>query len=72
MRFHEAPSSLPAPLTVDSTGTTGSCLLSDVARELPLVMQQIEACGQPIAHVVLQQPTLQDVFLHLTGRELRE
>ncbi len=46
--------------------------MSDVGRELPRVMQKLEASRTPIDHVVLQGPTLQDVFLHLTGKELRE
>jgi ABC-2 type transport system ATP-binding protein len=72
VRFVEAPLSVPSPLTMDPVGTTGSCEMSDVATELPRIMAGLQACGQPIDHVVLQRPTLQDVFLHLTGKELRE
>lgn len=72
VRFREVPASVPAPLKMDAASATGSCLLSNVATELPRVLQRLQAGDQPIQHVVLQQPTLQDVFLHLTGKELRE
>jgi ABC-2 type transport system ATP-binding protein len=32
----------------------------------------IEAVGVPVLHVHVHQPTLDDVFLHYTGREIRE
>ena len=72
LRFRHPPDSIPPSLTMDSTGCMGTCLIADVAAELPSVIQRAQAAGQPIDHVVLQQPTLQDVFLHLTGKELRE
>jgi ABC-2 type transport system ATP-binding protein len=59
-------------LSMDASGTVGSCLISDVASELPQVMQAVQASGAPVEHIVLQRPTLQHVFLYLTGKELRE
>jgi ABC-2 type transport system ATP-binding protein len=32
----------------------------------------IAAVGVPVLHVHVHQPTLDDVFLHYTGREIRE
>lgn len=32
----------------------------------------IEAAGVPVGHVHVHRPTLDDVFLHFTGREIRE
>ncbi len=72
IKFRNTPASIPAPLSADGTGTTASCVMTDVARELPRVMAGVQALCEPIDHVVLQRPTLQDVFLHLTGTELRE
>jgi ABC-2 type transport system ATP-binding protein len=72
VRFRSAPAVRPPALSMDADGRTGSCAMSDVAVELPLVLNRLHAVGQPIDHVVLQQPTLQDVFLHLTGKDLRE
>ena len=72
VRFRNAPSAQSAGANDGRCGRTGSCLMSDVAVELPRVLNRLQAVGQPIDHVVLQQPTLQDVFLHLTGKELRE
>ncbi len=57
---------------MDASGTTGSCFVADVTAELPQLMERLRAADYPIDHVVLQSPTLQDVFLHLTGKELRE
>jgi hypothetical protein len=57
---------------MDAAGITGSCLIPDVARQLPNVMAALLASHEQIEHVLLQAPSLQDVFLHLTGKELRE
>ena len=49
-----------------------SCSVSDVAAELPRLLSQIHEHGLRVEDVQLEAPTLQTVFLHLTGRELRE
>ncbi len=72
VRFMEPPLVDVSPLTLDTAGTTGSCVVSDVTADLPAVMERLRLAEQSIEHVVLQSPTLQDVFLHLTGKELRE
>ena len=36
------------------------------------VASLIAAVGVPVRHVHVHQPTLDDVFLHFTGREIRE
>ena len=46
--------------------------LHDVAGELPGLIAEKTGSGQEIEELNLHRPTLQDVFLHLTGRELRE
>ncbi len=72
VRFRTRPERLPPPLAMDAMQATGSCVLADVTRELPRVLESLQAARLPVDSVVLQGPTLQDVFLHLTGKELRE
>jgi linearmycin/streptolysin S transport system ATP-binding protein len=45
---------------------------ADVAAELPPLLERVRAAGCRVEDVAVQSPTLQLVFLHLTGRELRE
>jgi ABC-2 type transport system ATP-binding protein len=44
----------------------------NVARELPLLLSAIAAQGREVEDVDVRGPSLQSVFIHLTGRELRE
>ncbi|MFK7821929.1 MAG: ABC transporter ATP-binding protein [Planctomycetaceae bacterium] len=46
--------------------------LSNVADELPQVLDETARLGRVVEGLKLANPSLQDVFLHLTGRELRE
>jgi ABC-2 type transport system ATP-binding protein len=46
--------------------------VTDVARELPAVLAAVSACGRSIEDVDVKAPSLQSVFIYLTGRELRE
>jgi ABC-2 type transport system ATP-binding protein len=39
---------------------------------LPVVLRLLEGAGLPVTTVTLARPTLDDVFLRLTGRSLRE
>jgi ABC-2 type transport system ATP-binding protein len=41
-------------------------------REVPGVLEDLRAAGYPAAEVQVTRPTLDDVFLELTGRSLRE
>lgn len=72
VRFNRRPSRVPDFLDLPPTGVTATAFLSQSANELSRVMQEIESCDQPIAAIQLESPSLQHVFLHLTGRELRE
>jgi ABC-2 type transport system ATP-binding protein len=54
---------------------TGAALrfqLADVATELPPLLARVHQANCRIEDIVVQGPSLQAVFLHLTGRELRE
>ena len=53
-------------------GNTLICRIGDVAVELTERLAAISAAEGRVADVHVETPTLQAVFLHLTGRELRE
>jgi ABC-2 type transport system ATP-binding protein len=66
---------LPQPLegcAAESQGRTVRLQAVDVAAELPPLLERVRAAGCQVEDVGVQSPTLQLVFLHLTGRELRE
>jgi ABC-2 type transport system ATP-binding protein len=46
--------------------------VSDVAGELPMLLGAVGAAGREVEDVDVRGPSLQAVFIHLTGRELRE
>ncbi|QDT03618.1 Doxorubicin resistance ATP-binding protein DrrA [Rubripirellula lacrimiformis] len=46
--------------------------IGDVAQQLPELLRRVKECGYDIADVEVHAPSLHHVFLHLTGRELRE
>lgn len=52
--------------------STQTMELPNVARDLPRVLSRAESKGIHIDHLTVKAPSLQDVFLHLTGKELRE
>ena len=46
--------------------------MTDVAGDLPPLLQAVRAAGGVVDDVEVRGPSLQAVFIHLTGRELRE
>ena len=46
--------------------------VDDITRDLPVRFQQFAAAGIDVADLSIEVPTLQSVFLHFTGHELRE
>ena len=46
--------------------------MRDVALELPPLLDGIRAAGRTVDDVDVRGPSLQAVFIHLTGKELRE
>ncbi|MEP6917206.1 MAG: ABC transporter ATP-binding protein [Acidobacteriota bacterium] len=46
--------------------------MRDVALELPPLLDRIRQAGRSVEDVEVRGPSLQAVFIHLTGRELRE
>ena len=66
---------MPSALAGEGFETANGALVAagdDVAEELPELLGRIEVAGGRIADVHVEAPTLQSVFIHLTGRELRE
>lgn len=57
---------------VDETGRTLRARMRDVAAELPPLLERIRTDGRAVDDVDVRGPSLQSVFIHLTGRELRE
>ena len=57
---------------VDGDGRTLKARMQDVASELPPLLAGIRTAGRAVDDVEVRGPSLQSVFIHLTGRELRE
>jgi len=60
---------------IASAGARGDVvevLADDAGRVLPRVLEAVEAAGAQVRGVELVQPNLEAVFLHLTGRALRD
>ena len=55
-----------------SDGRTESARMRDVAAELPPLLDGVRQRGLLVDDVEVRGPSLQSVFIHLTGRELRE
>jgi linearmycin/streptolysin S transport system ATP-binding protein len=57
---------------VDGDGCILKARMQDVAAELPPLLDCIRTAGRAVDDVEVRGPSLQSVFIHLTGRELRE
>ncbi len=54
------------------TRNTATFVVDDIAADLPKRLQQFTAAGATVTDLAIEVPTLQAVFLHFTGHELRE
>lgn len=62
-----------APMSPDAAdGRVVKTRMRDVALELPPLLDRIRQAGRSVDDVEVRGPSLQAVFIHLTGRELRE
>jgi ABC-2 type transport system ATP-binding protein len=60
-------------IAVDETDTRiVRARLEDVAAGLPPLLDRVRVAGRSVEDVEVRGPSLQSVFIHLTGRELRE
>jgi ABC-2 type transport system ATP-binding protein len=69
------PSTLPEAfdgVTIDRTAGVMTTNLSDLSRDLPVLLQRLESASVVVNDVEVRRPSLHAVFLHLTGRNLRE
>jgi len=55
-----------------STGETVRSAVSDIGEDLSKMLSEAKSSGHTVTDVYIESPTLQAVFIHLTGRELRE
>jgi ABC-2 type transport system ATP-binding protein len=64
----------PPEVEPDPAGTGARVLLrsADAPRLLPRLLRELDAAGVPAASAEAASPTLDDVFLNLTGRSLRD
>lgn len=72
----EAYAALPVPgngVSIDPLDPrTVKARLRDVGAELPPLLERVRLAGRTVDDVEVRGPSLQSVFIHLTGRELRE
>jgi ABC-2 type transport system ATP-binding protein len=70
IRLDRAPArGLEGLVAVDGAWTAE---ITDVDRDLAPLLARVSAAGCAVEDLEVRRPTLQSVFLHLTGRELRE
>ena len=73
LRVDAPPASLPAGAEADADDPRLlRARVADVVRDLPALLAAVSAGGREILDVEVRGPSLQSVFIHLTGRELRE
>jgi len=53
-------------------GATVRCQVEHVGRDLAALLSRAASAGAGVVDVQIESPTLQSVFIHLTGRELRD
>ncbi len=69
----DAPLARPLPgFEVDAAGTTLRSQVRDVGVDLPSLLGVVAEAGCRVLDVDVRAPNLHAVFIHLTGRELRE
>ena len=72
VRIDHEPAAPLAGLETDGEPTVLIGAVQDVAAGLPELLGRVAAAGLRVEDVEVRRPSLQSVFLHLTGRELRE
>jgi len=72
LRLDRPPAAPLAGLTDLGDGRTWRGPVRDVDADLAALLERARAAGAAVEDLEVRRPTLQAVFLHLTGRELRE
>lgn len=65
-------SRMPGAREVTAVGTRVEARINDGPGALPVLLREADRAGTPVATAQVHRPTLDDVFLSLTGRSLRE
>jgi ABC-2 type transport system ATP-binding protein len=68
----QALQALPGVRQVKADGERLTVALDDLTRDAPAVLQAIAAAGLQVRHISSDRANLEDVFLALTGRQLRD
>jgi ABC-2 type transport system ATP-binding protein len=68
----ERLAALPGVAGVDARNGGWMIRVRDVAAALPAVLAELARAGAPLESLTTHQATLEDVFVHLTGRGLRD
>jgi linearmycin/streptolysin S transport system ATP-binding protein len=71
IRLDRGPATPVPGLEAASDGTLRGSV-SDAGRDLPELIARVQQAGCHIEHLEVRPASLQTVFLHLTGKELRE
>lgn len=71
-RVMEAWKAIPGIEKVSAENGSHTLLVDDSNQALPRLFETAAACGVRITSVDIQEPNLEAVFLHLTGRALRD
>ena len=58
--------------TADVNGLVVSMRIPDAGTELPGLLRSLDSAGVALTAIEVRRPTLDDVFLTMTGRSLRE
>jgi ABC-2 type transport system ATP-binding protein len=72
LRAKEALAGLPSVREAAVDGATVRLTVEHGDQALPSLLRTLDAAGVGLASIALHRPTLDDVFLTLTGRSLRE
>ena len=72
LSLDDAPGRVRWGERVEVDGRTIRSRIEDVAGELPKLLEAIHEAGFKVEDVRVEAPSLHAVFIHLTGRELRE
>jgi ABC-2 type transport system ATP-binding protein len=71
-RAAAACAALPAVTSADAEDDEVVCLLEGAASNLPALLGAVGSANATVVGVAVREPDLEDVFLHLTGRALRD
>lgn len=69
---HDAWRALPGVETVRDDGDVVCLTVKEPHLTIPALLDAVEAQGQQLLHLTTRQASLEDVFVRLTGRHLRE